>query len=176
MSAQVFIVTGASRGIGLAIAQCLLREQAGSKLVAVARSKAPLDELAASADAGRVATLAGDLSDSALGQQAVDLALSKFGRLDGVVINHGTLDPVGRIADADVEQWRQAFDVNVFSGIAMVCLYCLLSTSLSKSRKLIRVKQRSARRCLHCARHTAASFSHRRVHQSEGMRHGVAMV
>jgi NADP-dependent 3-hydroxy acid dehydrogenase YdfG len=62
----------------------------------------------------------GDLADFSLGQRAVDLAVSKWSQIDGLIINHGVLDPVKRIADSDAKEWSKAFDVNVFSAIAMV--------------------------------------------------------
>jgi NAD(P)-dependent dehydrogenase (short-subunit alcohol dehydrogenase family) len=35
-------------------------------------------------------------------------------------VNHGSLDPVKKIADSSVEEWRKGFDVNVFSAIGLV--------------------------------------------------------
>lgn len=48
-----------------------------------------------------------------------ELAVSSFGKIDGLVINHGLLAP-RRFADTTVDEWKQIFDVNVFSGIAIV--------------------------------------------------------
>lgn len=48
------------------------------------------------------------------------MAQSRFGRLDGLVLNHGVLEPASRIADSDVQAWRSNFDVNFFSLVAMV--------------------------------------------------------
>ena len=84
-STKVIIVTGASRGLGLAIAHYLL--QRSHKVVAVARSEQPLRELEKQYS-GQVAVVAGDLADFSLGQKAVDSATNKWQRLDGVVINH----------------------------------------------------------------------------------------
>lgn len=64
--------------------------------------------------------VAGDLADFALGQKAVDLAVSEFGRLDGLVVNHGILEPVTRVRDSEAEAWRRNFDVNFFSAVAIV--------------------------------------------------------
>lgn len=50
-----------------------------------------------------------------------DLAVAAWGRLDGIVINHGVLEP-RRFADTTVDDWRRLYEVNVFSGIAMVRL------------------------------------------------------
>lgn len=68
----------------------------------------------------RVEIVAGDASDLSLGQKAVDAALSRWNRLDGLVVNHGQVEPVERLADADINAWKEAFDVNVFSAISLI--------------------------------------------------------
>lgn len=104
-------------GIGFAITQHLLSLQ--SNVVVVARGRAVLDALAAQYSA-YVEVVTADLGDAAMGQHAVNAALARWGRLDGLVVNHGVLEPVQRVADADVEEWRRAFDVNLFSAVALV--------------------------------------------------------
>lgn len=104
-------------GIGLAIAHYLLEQSC--RVVTVARSRQPMDNLSKQYP-GQVEVLAGDLSDLSLGQKAADLAKSKWNRLDGVIVNHGILDPVKRVANVEAEEWRNLFDVNVFSAIALV--------------------------------------------------------
>ena len=66
--------------------------------------------------------VAGDLSDFSLAKKAVELANDRWGRLDSLIVNHGSLDPVKKIADATPEEWRTAFDVNVFSAVGLVCI------------------------------------------------------
>ncbi|KAH7138989.1 hypothetical protein B0J11DRAFT_32427 [Dendryphion nanum] len=114
---KVIILTGASRGIGAASAQYLLSQH--HKLVLVSRTHAALDQLHFQYP-DQVEVLAGDVSDFALGEKAVEIAVSRWGRLDSVIVNHGTLDPVKKVADVGVEEWRRAFDVNVFAGIAVI--------------------------------------------------------
>lgn len=76
--------------------------------------------------------LSGDLADFSIGKKAADLATATWNRLDGLVVNHGVLEPVKKICDTDAEEWRAAFDVNVFSGVALVP-FCRVSfrTALS---------------------------------------------
>ncbi|PYI09516.1 short-chain dehydrogenase [Aspergillus sclerotiicarbonarius CBS 121057] len=119
MSPKTFIVTGASRGIGLAISKFLLTAPQSHNVVVIARSVESLQKLK-DQYATQVEVLSGDLSDFSLGQKAVDLALKSFGRLDGLVLNHGTLGQVGKIAEADPEQWKQGFDINFISLVAFV--------------------------------------------------------
>ncbi|PSN66981.1 NAD(P)-binding protein [Corynespora cassiicola Philippines] len=115
---MVIILTGASRGIGQAIAHHLLSHH--HKLVLVSRTHSALDQLHYQYGSDRVEVLAGDMADAGVGAKAVELATSRWGRLDGVVVNHGTLDPVAKIADAKVEEWRRGFEVNVFGGLALI--------------------------------------------------------
>jgi NAD(P)-dependent dehydrogenase (short-subunit alcohol dehydrogenase family) len=113
---KTIILTGASRGIGLAIAHYLLKRS--NNLVLIARTEAPLRALEQQYT-NQVAVLAGDLSDFTLGEKAVALAQEKFSGLDGLIVNHGVLDPVKRVANSSAEAWREAFDVNFFSAVAM---------------------------------------------------------
>lgn len=68
----------------------------------------------------QVAVLAGDLSDVSLAPKAVDIARKEFGRLDGLIINHGKVDPVTKLRDANVEDWKNLFDINFLSAVALV--------------------------------------------------------
>lgn len=113
---KVIVVTGASRGIGLAISHYLL--QHSHKVTLVARSEAPLRDLEGQYP-DQTAILTGDLADLSLGQKAIDLTIQTFGKLDGVIVNHGTLDPVSRVADSSVEAWRNAYNINFFSAVAL---------------------------------------------------------
>ena len=113
---KVIILTGASRGIGRAIAHYLLKQ--GHRLVVVARTEAPLRELEKQYN-GQVVVLTGDLADFSLGGKAVELAEDYWRRLDGVIINHGVLDPVKRLADSSAEEWRKAYDTTFFSAVAL---------------------------------------------------------
>ncbi|TVY71482.1 putative oxidoreductase, partial [Lachnellula suecica] len=114
---KVIILTGASRGIGLAMAHYLLRDS--HKLVLVARTAEPLEKLK-SEYPGQVEFVAADLADFSNGPKAIDLALKSFSRIDGLILNHGTLSPVGRVSESTIEEWRAAYDVNFFSALAFI--------------------------------------------------------
>lgn len=113
---KVIVLTGASRGIGLAIGHYLLKH--GSKVVLVARSEQPLRELE-DQYRDQVAVVVGDFADLDLGKRAVETALKKWQCLDSVIVNHGVLDPVTRIAESSAAAWKQAFDVNIVSAVAI---------------------------------------------------------
>src|SRR5882672_210359 len=87
---NVAIVTGAAKGIGLAIAERLARD--GAKLVLADLDEAGLKQ--ASAHLGKefgaeVATHAGDLADQDVAEKTINLASERFGRLDILVNNAG---------------------------------------------------------------------------------------
>ena len=117
MASKVVVLTGASRGVGWAIAHYLL--QRSHRLVVVARSEQPLRELEKQYPS-QVAVITGDLAaDFSLGAKAVDLAKDRWQKLDGLIVNHGVLDPVKRLADSSAEEWRAAYDATFFSAVAM---------------------------------------------------------
>jgi len=87
--------------------------------VVVARSIEPLQKLKEQYSK-QVEVVNGDLADFSLAQKVVDAALKSFGRLDGMVLNHGILGQVGNIATADLNEWQQGFDVNFMSLVAFV--------------------------------------------------------
>jgi NAD(P)-dependent dehydrogenase (short-subunit alcohol dehydrogenase family) len=85
--------------------------------------------------------LAGDMADPSVAPKAVELATSRWGRLDGVVVNHGTLEPVKKVGDGSVEEWRKAFDVNVFSAVGLVSsffqLFIVVMSAFSLDRGFV---------------------------------------
>lgn len=74
--------------------------------------------------------------------QIIDSALKAFGRIDGIVVNHGVLAPITRISESSAEEWRHAYDINVFSAVALVSLstsyhrkHSTLELTISSSKK-----------------------------------------
>jgi NAD(P)-dependent dehydrogenase (short-subunit alcohol dehydrogenase family) len=108
-SPQVFLVTGASRGLGRAIAEAVLA--ADHRLVATARDPRSLDDLAARyGDAVRAVAL--DVTDPAAARAAVQAALDAFGRLDVVVNNAGYAD-LAAVEDVTLDAFRAQIDTNL---------------------------------------------------------------
>ncbi|MBE1590909.1 oxidoreductase [Nonomuraea angiospora] len=111
LDSKTAVVTGASRGIGLATAQTLIDE--GVRVVGAARTITP--ELEKS---GAVAVPA-DLSTPGGVSTLVDTALTELGGIDLLVNNVGggdAVEPVGFLDTGDAE-WAAIFDVNLFSAV-----------------------------------------------------------
>ncbi|KAF4509028.1 hypothetical protein G6O67_005339 [Ophiocordyceps sinensis] len=113
--AKVFIVTGASKGIGVAVTRHLLQQS--HKVVLAARSREPLEAIKR-LHPGQVEYLAGDMTSSCMAADLASLAVKSFGRLDGIVLSHGLLDPC-KIDASSLDGWKHVYDVNVFSCLAM---------------------------------------------------------
>src|SRR3954465_4651660 len=114
---QVALVTGASRGIGLAVARRPHAE--GARVVITARKleglAAAVDELAGGAD---IVPVAGRADDPEHQQDAVDTALRRFGRLDVLVNNTGINPAYGPLTELDDGAARKIMDVNVLAALA----------------------------------------------------------
>jgi NAD(P)-dependent dehydrogenase (short-subunit alcohol dehydrogenase family) len=116
LDGRVAVVTGASKGIGLAVARTLLDE--GARVVATSRrSSAELDELG-----GELLHVPADLMDPGAPAEVIARAVERFGGLDVLVNNAGGPAPGSPIphdgflsrSDAD---WRAIFEFNLFSAV-----------------------------------------------------------
>ncbi|MFH8484150.1 SDR family oxidoreductase [Streptomyces longisporoflavus] len=118
----VALVTGASRGIGLAVARALAK--CGHRLVMTAREPDALEAAVAAlrAEGAQAVGCPGGVADSGRARAAVDLATSEFGRLDVLVNNAATNAPYGALMDVDLTRWRAAFTVNVESALHLTQL------------------------------------------------------
>ena len=105
---RVYIVTGASKGLGAATALALAAE--GARLVLCSRDEAGLRAMAEQiGDTERVILVPGDLADDSLPSRLCGAAIGRYGRLDGTVISVGG-PPAGGTGDVSDAQWRSAFD------------------------------------------------------------------
>jgi 3-oxoacyl-[acyl-carrier protein] reductase len=112
MAGPVTLVTGASGGIGGALAAMLAGQ--GHRLVLSGLDEPGLDAVAEEVRAcgGEVATIAGDVRERDLAQACTDLAVSRFGRLDNLVTGAGASLPVPMVEMED-DEWDKLVDINL---------------------------------------------------------------
>lgn len=109
---KVVVVTGASSGIGEATARLLAQQ--GAHVVIGARRVERLQALASSirSEGGSVEVQALDVTQLEEMQSIVDLALTRYGRLD-VVVNNAGLMPLSPLEALKVDEWNRMIDVNI---------------------------------------------------------------
>ncbi len=116
LSNQVAIISGASRGIGLAIARAYYNE--GANLCLLATTDAGLEKAVESigTDTARVLTQATDVRDCNACQQAVEQTIDRFGRIDTLVNNAG-IYRAKKFQDYQPSDFQDLLDVNLFGVI-----------------------------------------------------------
>ena len=110
---KVALVTGASRGIGRAIAAAYARE--GARVFACARQKENLDRAIAeiAAAGGEIAGCPADVGSAQDVQRLVRAATDRFGSIDVLVNNASILGPRVDIADYPLAAWQEVINVNL---------------------------------------------------------------
>jgi NAD(P)-dependent dehydrogenase (short-subunit alcohol dehydrogenase family) len=111
LEGRVAVITGASHGLGLAIARELAAE--GATLALLARAGEPLDRAAAEfAGTGRAAAFPADVSSAAQVDAAMRAVVERWGRIDILVLNAGTWQGAP-IAETDEAMWDRLIDLNL---------------------------------------------------------------
>jgi 3-oxoacyl-[acyl-carrier protein] reductase len=116
---RVALITGASRGIGLAAAQRIVAE--GGRVCLTARKE---DDLRTAVDAlggpSHAIAMAGTAEDESHQLSTVDRVLAEFGRLDVLINNTGINPAPGRLVDLDLGAARETLEVNVLAALSWV--------------------------------------------------------
>ncbi len=135
LQGQAALVTGASAGVGKAIALALAAE--GAKVAITARRADLLKQVAEQIRALGAEALdyPADVTDPAAVKGLFDAALSRFGRLDILVNNAGGNIGRGKLSEITVEGWKANYDLNVTS--ALMCAQAALPTMRSQRQGTI---------------------------------------
>ncbi len=116
LTGRSFLVTGGSRGLGLAAARALAAE--GADVVVVARTERTLESAVAEIGGSAVGITA-DLGDPAAAERLVAGTIARFGRLDGALISVGG-PPTGTPTSVTDEQWRAGFESVFLGAVRMI--------------------------------------------------------
>jgi len=136
LSGKVAVVTGASKGIGLAVARALAEE--GVRVVAGSRGPATSE--------GPVHAVQVDLSTAEGPAQLVDAAISTFGRLDILVNNVGATHPrTGGSGSVTDEDWTTTLNINFLAAVRTT--RAALPHLLDAGARASSPSRRSTRRC-----------------------------
>ena len=111
---RVALVTGASRGIGEAIAEALVEQ--GATVVLASRKQADLDQVAArlnSKRAGSAVAIAAHGGREDELRKLVEQSLERLGRIDILINNAATNPYFGPLIDAELTAWDKTFEVNL---------------------------------------------------------------
>jgi NAD(P)-dependent dehydrogenase (short-subunit alcohol dehydrogenase family) len=109
------IITGASRGIGLAIAEALA--EAGASVVLTSRTQEAAELAASSLGSERALGYGAHATDEEAAAGCIEFALGRFGSVDILVNNAGTNPAFGPVVDQDHARFAKTMDVNVWAPI-----------------------------------------------------------
>ena len=122
LAGRTAIITGASKGIGLAVATRFAAS--GAEVAIIARGREALDnavKIIAESGRSRVAAIQADVAVAADLRRAYDEAMTQFGKIDIVVNNAGT-SRTGAFEEITDEVWREDFDQKLFAAIRLTRL------------------------------------------------------
>ncbi|MDR7277970.1 SDR family oxidoreductase [Catenuloplanes atrovinosus] len=140
LDGRVYVLTGASRGLGFATASALVAE--GARVVISARdADAVADAVDRLGGDDHAHGVAADLADPDTARRLVDAATARFGRIDGALISVGG-PPHGSTLQVTDEQWRQSFE-SVFLGAVRTAR--VIAAALSEGGALALVASSSAK-------------------------------
>lgn len=136
LDGKTLLITGGSRGLGLALAEEF--GKAGAKLVLVARDAEELERARwlllrrrAVISPEDVLVVPGDLREPEVAERVIEQASSKFGRID-VLVNNAGIITVGPVENQTVDDFRDVMEANFFTGLH--CTLAVLPQMLARGR------------------------------------------
>jgi 3-oxoacyl-[acyl-carrier protein] reductase len=126
LNGKIALVTGGSKGIGLGIARALIEQ--GVKVAVTSRSQASADAAVSMLGKEMALGIAADVRDEVSQRKAVDLIITRWGRLDVMIANAG-LGHFGPIDSLTSEQWNETIETNL-TGV-----FLSVKASLSEIKK-----------------------------------------
>ena len=138
LQGKAVVVTGASTGMGRAIAVGMAAQ--GARLTLVARSEGALGETADQARAvgAEVLMCAGDVADPSLARRAIDETVKHFGCIQVLVNNAGTNTFHRNLADTSIPDWRRVIDTNL-TGAFLFTRYALRHMRAARAGHIINI-------------------------------------
>ncbi|GAA5852711.1 hypothetical protein JCM5353_002416, partial [Sporobolomyces roseus] len=121
LSLVINIPTGGSKGIGLATLELLLQQNIN--VLSISRSTPPELDALSSTYQGALVISKGDVSNDDDNKQAVEMCMQSFGRLDALILNAGTLHPLGthrNLGGSTLSEYKQLFSINFFSLVSIL--------------------------------------------------------
>ena len=123
LSGRTAVITGGSKGLGLAMAERFLKSRAAGVAI-LARSQGPLDEAKAKLEAlglGKVAAIACDVATAEGIKKGYDGAMAALGRID-IVVNNAGQSRTGPFESITDEIWQEDLDLKLFGAIRLTRL------------------------------------------------------
>jgi len=167
LSGARIIVTGASSGIGWALADQLAREK--SRLILASRNREKLDELSRmiSVQGGEAHVVTTDVTDAGQRARLIESALARLGGID-ILINNAGVGAMGFFSEAKEDHLRRIFEVNFFAATELTRL-ALPHLRQGKKPMVVNVSSILGRRAIPgCTEYCASKFA--LAGWSEGLR------
>lgn len=144
LKGRVALVTGASSGIGEAVALAL--GEAGVSVAISARRADRLQALAQKIEGygAKALVLPGDVAELEVAERAVEETVKHFGRLD-ILVNSAGIIQAGGVVDANIEQWRRVMEVNFYSAL-YTCKAAVAPLRAAGGGDIINISSTSGRR------------------------------
>jgi meso-butanediol dehydrogenase / (S,S)-butanediol dehydrogenase / diacetyl reductase len=144
LKGKVALITGGGRGLGVSIAQRLVKD--GAKVVISGRNKENLEQTAKTMPKGTVAVCQGDVTNEADVKRMVEVTVKFGGKID-ILVNNAAYDYKGAVADLPPAEWRKVIETNL-TGPFLLMRETLPYMIKAKGGSIINIASLGGTRCL----------------------------